>query len=93
MDALLAAAGDPEEEVRGAAARGLARYREEPRATAALAGLCAPPYPRRVVRALVRSGDPAATSALTRAHKEAPSASTRRLAGRFSPDPRRNGAP
>lgn len=93
LDALLAAAGDPEEEVRSAAARGLARYRDEPRATAALAGLCAPPYPRRIVRALVRSGDPVAASALTRAHKEAPSAATRKLAGSFSRGPRRNGAP
>ncbi|MFJ4850029.1 HEAT repeat domain-containing protein [Streptomyces sp. NPDC088733] len=93
LDLLLAAAGDPEEQVRSAAARGLARYWDEPRATAALAGLCAPPYPRRVVRALVRSGDPVAASALARAHKEAPSAATRRLAGSFSPVPRRSAAP
>ncbi|MFF3560785.1 HEAT repeat domain-containing protein [Streptomyces sp. NPDC002574] len=93
LDVLLAAADGPEEEVRGAAARGLARYRDEPRATAALAGLCAPPYPRCVVRALARSGDPVAASALARACKQAPSAATRRLAGRFSAGPRRNGAP
>ncbi|MDX3077542.1 HEAT repeat domain-containing protein [Streptomyces sp. MI02-7b] len=93
LDVLLAAAGDPDEEVRSAAARGLARYRDEPRATAALAGLCAPPYPRRVVRALASSGDPVAASVLARARKEAPSAATRRLAGRLSPGPRRNGAP
>ncbi|MFF7214912.1 HEAT repeat domain-containing protein [Streptomyces sp. NPDC008238] len=88
-----AAASDGDGEVRSAAARGLARYEAEPRATAALVGLLAPPYPRRIVRALVRSGDPVATEVLASARDEAPSVATRRLAGRFRPDPSRTAAP
>lgn len=90
---LLAAASDEGDDVRAAAARGLARYGDQPRATAALAGLCAPPYPRRIVRALVRSGDPVAAPVLAAAREGAPSAATRRLAGRFRPDPSRTAAP
>ncbi|MEU1617154.1 HEAT repeat domain-containing protein [Streptomyces sp. NPDC005722] len=91
--AAAAAASDGDGEVRSAAARGLARYEAEPRATAALVGLLAPPYPRRIVRALVRSGDPVAAEVLASARDEAPSAATRRLAGRFRPDPSRTAAP
>ncbi|MDX2811053.1 HEAT repeat domain-containing protein [Streptomyces sp. PA03-5A] len=93
LETLLGVASDEDAEVRAAAARGLARYEDEPRATAALVGLCAPPYPRRIVRALVRSGDPVAAAVLAAAREEAPSATTRRLAGRFRPDPSRTAAP
>ncbi|MDX2708605.1 HEAT repeat domain-containing protein [Streptomyces sp. PA03-6a] len=93
LETLLGVATDEDAEVRAAAARGLARYEDESRATAALVGLCAPPYPRRIVRALVRSGDPAAVAVLAAAREEAPSATTRRLAGRFRPDPSRTAAP
>ncbi|WP_431964393.1 HEAT repeat domain-containing protein [Actinacidiphila sp. bgisy160] len=93
LETLLGVVSDEDTEVRAAAARGLARYEGEPRATAALAGLCAPPYPRRIVRALVRSGDPVAAPVLAAARDGAPSAATRRLAGRFRPDPSRTAAP
>ncbi|SNS09109.1 HEAT repeat domain-containing protein [Actinacidiphila glaucinigra] len=93
LGVLLGVASDEDGDVRAAAARGLARYEDEPRATAALAGLCALPYPRRIVRALVRSGDPAAAPVLAAVRDGAPSAATRRLAGRFRPDPSRTAAP
>ncbi|MDX3096514.1 HEAT repeat domain-containing protein [Streptomyces sp. ME19-03-3] len=84
LGTLLGAAADEDGEVRAAVGRALARYEDEPRATAALVGLCAPPYPRRIVRALVRSGDPVAAPVLAAAREKAPSARTRRLAGRFT---------
>ncbi|WP_392567487.1 HEAT repeat domain-containing protein [Actinacidiphila glaucinigra] len=93
LETLLGVASGEDAEVRAAAARGLARYGDEPRATAALVGLCAPPYPRRIVRALVRSGDPAAAPVLAAVRDGAPSAATRRLAGRFRPDPPRTATP
>lgn len=93
LGTLLEAASDEDPDVRGAAARGLARYEDEPRATAALAESCAPPYPRRIVRALVRSGDPVAAPVLAAVRDGAPSAATRRLAGRFRPDPPRTATP
>jgi HEAT repeat protein len=93
LETLLGVASDEDAEVRAAAARGLACYEGEPRATSALAGLCVPPYPRRIVRALVLSGDPVAAPVLAVVRDRAPSAATRRLAGRFRPDPTRTAAP